>query len=53
MRLPRPCRLRVVRVGSFACQLGIGEALAADLGHEQSEAVVVIQQVVFGGPVVI
>jgi len=43
----------VERVGSFACQIGIGEALSADLGHGEIEAVRVVQGIVFRSPVVV
>lgn len=53
MRLPRPCRLRVERVSSFARQLGIAEALASDLTHRQIEAVSIIQRIVLGCAIVV
>ena len=36
-RFPRPCRF-VARRFVFTCQFAVGETLAADLGHSQSEA---------------
>jgi len=41
----------VERVYLFACELRVGEALASDLCHEESEAVGVSQGVVFGSTV--
>ena len=37
VRFPRPCRF-VARRFVFACQFGIGEAIASNLGHCQLEA---------------
>lgn len=51
--MPRPC-LRVAHgVCSLARQFGVGEALAANLRHEQGEAVRVRQFVVFRRTVVV
>ena len=52
MRLPRPCRLRVERVDILARQLGIGEALSANLSHRQIEAVGIVQRIIFRCPIV-
>ena len=41
MRFPRPCRF-VARRFIFACQFAIGEALAADLGHGESETLPIV-----------
>jgi hypothetical protein len=37
----------VERIGSFACQLCVGETLASDLRHKRHEAVGIVQRVVF------
>jgi hypothetical protein len=50
--LPRPCRRVVIRWPGFASEICVGETLAADLGHDQSEAVGIVQRVVFGSTIV-
>lgn len=54
MRLPRPCRLRIwgLSVCSSARQFGIGEPFPWHLIHRQSEAVSVVQEIVFRGTIV-
>jgi hypothetical protein len=52
MHIPRPCRLRVERVGSLAGQLGIGEPLAGYLAHGQREPIGIIQRVISRRPIV-
>jgi hypothetical protein len=53
MRLPRPQRLRRVSVRTLPGKLRIGEPLANNLAHDQSEAILVAQRIVFGGAIVV
>ena len=53
MRLPRPCRLRLVSVRSASEQIGVSEATAHCLCHRKGEAVFVGEGIILRRAIVI